>query len=255
MAAWELPRRTAPTPRCSAALGIAFAVLSSFVDYLFRLRVEGTLSEDGLAALFGSLQLWIGLFCVASSCSWRERLLNGSAAALPGAGAAVPWGRWRCATLVTPVLWPVHLLRLVETAVSYSILPVGIQLLYAAVPDEQRESVRAAVDGLLRKGGVVLAGLLLIGAGRAATGSTMAVAVVGLCVALGVLLFRLKPAYVEALRSRWAPPPRKRCGWAARRRSCWWSRWARNHAGARAARGGHDGPGGGAAAAAPVRAA
>ena len=98
------------------------------------------------------------------------------------------------------------MLRLVETAVSYSILPVGIQLLYAAVPDEQREAMRAAVDGLLRKGGVVLAGVLLIGAGRAATGTTMAVAVLGLCVALGVLLFRLKPAYVEALEEQVGAP-------------------------------------------------
>jgi hypothetical protein len=33
-----------PYAQVLGALGIAFAVLSSFVDYLFRLRVEGTLS-------------------------------------------------------------------------------------------------------------------------------------------------------------------------------------------------------------------
>jgi CRP-like cAMP-binding protein/HEAT repeat protein len=188
-----------PYAQVLAALGIAFAVLSSFVDYLFRLRVEGTLSEDGLAALFGQLQLWIGLFCVGFQLLVAERLLKRMGLLMYLAVVPMVLVPLAGATLATGQLWPVHLLRLVETAVSYSILPVGIQLLYAAVPDEQREGLRSAVDGLLRKGGVVLAGLLLIGAGRAATGVTMAVAVVGLCAALGLLLVRLKPAYLTAL--------------------------------------------------------
>jgi HEAT repeat protein len=196
-----------PYAQVLGALGVAFAVLSSFVDYLFRLRVEGTLSEDGLAALFGSLQLWIGLFCVAFQLVVAKRLLEKLGLLQYLALVPLVLGPLAVATMVTPALWPVHLLRLVETAVSYSILPVGIQLLYAAVPDEQREAMRAAVDGLLRKGGVVLAGVLLIGAGRAATGTTMAVAVLGLCAALGVLLFRLKPAYVEALEEQVGAPP------------------------------------------------
>jgi HEAT repeat protein len=191
-----------PYAQVLGALGIAFAVLSSFVDYLFRLRVEGTMSEDGLAALFGSLQLWIGLFCVAFQLLLAERLLGRLGLLRYLALVPLVLAPLAVATLVTPLLWPVHLLRLVETAVNYSILPVGIQLLYAAVADEQREAVRSAVDGLLRKAGVVLAGLLLIGAGRTATGATMAVAVVGLCIALIVLLLRLKPAYVEALEER-----------------------------------------------------
>jgi HEAT repeat protein len=196
-----------PYAQVLGALGIAFAVLSAFVDYHFRLRVEGTLSEDAMAALFGSLQLWIGMFCVAFQLLVAERLLGRLGLLRYLALVPLVLAPLAAATLVTPELWPVHLLRLVETAVSYSILPVGIQLLYAAVPDEQREAVRSAVDGLLRKAGVVLAGVLLIGAGRAATGSTMAVAVVGLCVALGVLLFRLKPAYVEALEEQVGAPP------------------------------------------------
>ncbi|WP_141621865.1 cyclic nucleotide-binding domain-containing protein [Myxococcus sp. AB036A] len=188
-----------PYAQVLAALGIAFAVLSSFVDYLFRLRLEGTLSEDALTALFGSLQLWIGLFCVAFQLLVAQRLLKRLGLLRYVAMVPLVLAPLAGAALVTPSLWPVHLLRLVETAVSYSILPVGIQLLYTAVPDDQREGLRATVDGLLRKGGVVLAGLLLIGAGRAANGVTMAVAVVGMCAALGLLLVRLKPAYVAAL--------------------------------------------------------
>ncbi|WP_164014987.1 cyclic nucleotide-binding domain-containing protein [Pyxidicoccus trucidator] len=188
-----------PYAQVLAALGIAFAVLSSFVDYLFRLRLEGTMSEDALAALFGSLQLWIGLFCVAFQLLVAQRLLKRLGLLRYVALVPLVLAPLAGAALVTPEMWPVHLLRLVETAVSYSILPVGIQLLYAAVPDDQREGLRATVEGLLRKGGVVLAGLLLIGAGRGATGVTMAVAVVGMCAALGVLLVRLKPAYVAAL--------------------------------------------------------
>ncbi|AGC44170.1 HEAT-like repeat-containing cyclic nucleotide-binding domain-containing PBS lyase [Myxococcus stipitatus DSM 14675] len=190
---------TSPYAQVLAALGISFAVLSAFVDYLFRLRLEGTMSEDAMAALFGSLQLYIGLFCVAFQLLLTQRLLK--RLGLLGYVALVPLVivPLAAASLITPSLWPLHLLRLLETAVNYSILPVGIQLLYAAVPDGQREGLRAAVDGLLRKGGVVVAGLLLIGAGRAATGETMALAVVGMCAALVGLLVRLKPAYVAAL--------------------------------------------------------
>ena len=195
-----------PYAQVLGALGVAFAVLSSFVDYLFRLRVEGTLSENGLAALFGSLQLWIGLFCVGFQLLVAQRLLGKLGLLRYLAMVPLVLAPLAAATIATPLLGPVYLLRLMETAVSYSILPVGLQLLYAAVPDQQRESMRAAVDGLLRKGGVVLAGLLLIGAGRAATGTSMAVAVVGLCIALGVLLLRLKPAYVEALEEQVGAP-------------------------------------------------
>ncbi|HVG60367.1 MAG TPA: cyclic nucleotide-binding domain-containing protein [Hyalangium sp.] len=195
-----------PYAQVLGALAIAFAVQSSFVDYLFRLRVEGTLSEDGLAALFGSLQLWIGLFCVGFQLLVAQRLLGKLGLLHYLALVPLVLGPLAASTLLTAQLWPVYLLRLVETAVSYSILPVGIQLLYSAVPDAQRESVRAAVDGLLRKAGGVLGAVLLIGAGGAATGGTMAVAVMGLCVALGVLLFRLKPAYVEALEEQVGAP-------------------------------------------------
>ncbi|AKJ04533.1 Hypothetical protein AA314_06159 [Archangium gephyra] len=198
VAAWEY-LSTSSYARVLAALGVSFAVLSSFVDYLFRLRVENTLSEDGLAALFGSLQLWIGLVCVLFQLLLAERLLKrlglmSYLALLPGAMAPLA-----VASLLTKELWPVHLLRLLENAVNYSLLPVGVQLLYAAVPDEEREALRSAVDGLLRKGGTVLAGVLLIGAGREANGVTMALVVVGVCGLLGVLLLRLRPAYVEAL--------------------------------------------------------
>lgn len=189
-----------------AALSIAFAVNSSFVDYLFRLRVEGNFSEDGLAALFGSLQLWIGVLCVIFQLFVAGRLLKRLGLLSYLLLVPLVMAPLAATTLVTHALWPVHLLRLVETAVSYSILPVGIQLLYAALPDERREAVRNAVDGLLRKGGTVFAGLLLIFAGRAADGVTMAVAVVALCLALGVLILRIKPAYVEALEAQVGAP-------------------------------------------------
>jgi HEAT repeat protein len=198
VAPWEY-LSTSNYARVLAGLAVAFAVLSSFVDYLFRLRVERTLSEDGLAALFGSLALWIGLVCVLFQLLLAERLLRRLGlmhylALLPAVMAPLA-----VASLVTKDLWPVHLLRLLENAVNYSLLPVGVQLLYSAVPDTEREALRGAVDGLLRKGGTVLAGLLLIGAGRAANGLSMALAVVALCGLLGVLLWRLRPAYVEAL--------------------------------------------------------
>ncbi|MCI0573240.1 MAG: cyclic nucleotide-binding domain-containing protein [Myxococcaceae bacterium] len=188
-----------PYPRMLALVVLVLSVLSAFADYLFRLRAEGTLGEDQLAALFGTLQIWLGLLCVVFQLLVAERLLARLGVLRYLALVPAVLGPLAVAALLTPGLWPAYLLRLVDTAVSYSILPVGMQLLYAALPGDSRDGVRGALDGLVRKLGLAVAALLLILAGRSATASGMAVAVVALCGLVGVLLLRLRPAYLSAL--------------------------------------------------------
>lgn len=199
--AWSYAGRSAYV-QVFALLVLVFAVQTAFVDFVFRQRAAANLSEDKLAALFGNQQLWIGLFCVVFQLLIAEQLLKriGILRYL----AIVP-------TLIAPLagvalfnqeLWPVYLLKLVEAAASLSILPVGVQLLYAPMPDNVRDVIRSGIDGLLRKGGVAFGGLLLIGVGSFLVGPTVTVAVIGLCAFAGFLLLRLQPLYVATLSER-----------------------------------------------------
>lgn len=183
-------------------LVLALAVLSAFTDYLFRIRSARSLGETQLAALFGNLQLWIGLFCMVFQLLLATRLLERLGLLRYLALVPTVLAPLAGAALVEPALWPAYLLKLAEASASLSILPVGMQLLYAPVPDPVRDGVRSAIDGPLRKGGLAIAGLVLIGVGGPAAEPALALAVLGLCAVAGLILLRLRPRYVDALRDR-----------------------------------------------------
>ncbi|MFL5320122.1 MAG: PBS lyase, partial [Myxococcaceae bacterium] len=185
-----------------ALLVLTFSIQTAFVDFVFRQRSAATMNEDALAALFGSQQLWIGLFCVVFQLFLAERLLKQLGilrylALVPSLMAPLAG-----LALVNDGLWPVYLLKLLEAAASLSIVPVGVQLLYAPMPDRVRDSLRSTIDGLLRKGGVAFGGLLLIGVGSFLVGPTVTVTVIALCGLAGFLLLRLQPHYVAILSER-----------------------------------------------------
>lgn len=198
---WDFLRRDA-YPWAIGGLVLAFAVISPFADFVFRQRAAQFLGENELAALFGNQQLWIGVSCALFQLVLAQRLLGWLGVVrylgvVPGilAGFAV-------VALVWPGLWPAYALKLAESAASLSILPVGIQLLYAPVADELRDRVRALMDGLVKKGGLALGGVMLVGAGPWLDGPAPVAALVVVCLGAAVVLWRLKPAYVSALQAQ-----------------------------------------------------
>lgn len=185
-----------------ALLMLVLAVLSAFGDFVFRQRASRAMGEDELAALFGNLQLWMALSCVVFQLFLAERLLRQFG--LLRYLALVP-------ALLTPLavaalwsdgLWPAYLLKLLESAASLSIIPVAMQLMYAPVPDQVREGVRITMDGLAKKGGLALAGLLLIGAGAQVAGPALPLALLVFCLLALRVVARLRPMYVGALQER-----------------------------------------------------
>ncbi len=188
--------------RALAGLVFSLAVLSAFADYLFRHRAAQALGEDELAALFGNQQLWIGLCGFGFQMLVAEPLLRRLGIVRVLALVPLLLGPLAGVTMLEPSLWPAYGLKLVEAVVSLAILPVGLQLLYAPVPDDVRAGVRSAMDGAVKKGGLALGGVLLIGAGAYANGPAAGMAVVALSVAAGVALARLRPEYVKALQER-----------------------------------------------------
>jgi hypothetical protein len=200
--AWAYVRNT-PYTRSLAALVIGFASLSVLVDFLFRARAAARLNEAELAATFGGLQLWNGVFSAAFQLLAAEVLLRRLGVvrylfAVP----LVIGGLALTAALVTDTIWAAWALKLVESCATLSILPVGFQLLYAPLPDEVRDGARSAIDGFLRKGGLALGGALLLGFTAQAHGPVLAGLVLALCVALFWGLLGMRPRYLSMLNQK-----------------------------------------------------
>jgi HEAT repeat protein len=187
--------------RLLAGFILCLSVVSALADYLFRQRAAEQLGVDELAALFGNLSLWMALVAVVFQLVIAERLVRRLGilrylSLVPVALLALAGVAW-----AVPTLWPAYALRLVEQAASLSILPVALQLLYSPVPDSLRDGVRSAMDGFVKKGGLALAGLALIGAGHFVDGPVVPAAVAALCVLSLAVLWRFRPAYLGVLKS------------------------------------------------------
>ncbi len=207
--------RTHPYPLALAGLVGALSVLTPLADFVFRERASRTLSEDELAALFGTQQLWLGLICTAFQFLLAGRLLH--RLGLLRYLALIPAVLLPFAVTVVAVpdaLWPASLLKLVESAFTLSIVPVAVQLLYAPLPDGVRDRVRALVDGLVKKGGLAVGGLLLIAAAPWLSGPVPAVLLLAVCAVAALAWWRLRPAYVAALQSQLGDAP-ERPAWDA----------------------------------------
>ncbi len=93
-------------------------------------------------------------------------------------------------------------LKLLEGAASWSLLPVVFQLMYAPLRDELRDGVRRTVDGLIRKSGMGLAGVALLAIAQFLQPGAVLLIVFMLCVNVVILLWLVRPRYLEALQER-----------------------------------------------------
>jgi HEAT repeat protein len=192
----------APYPRLIAALVLGFALLQGFTDFALNSRAAAQLDEAQMADLFAAHQLWTGVACALFQFILAEALLRrlgvaGYAAIAPVGLAAMTLAAW-----LVPSVWSAWALKVFEGAVSWALLPVAVQLLYAPLPDDVRDGARRTVDGFLKKGGTGVAGVLLLAIARAVgLDGVFALLLVG-CGALLVVLVRLRAQYVDAVHAR-----------------------------------------------------
>lgn len=179
------------------------SVLTVGVDFLFRARAGEVMDERALATLFGAINVWMGIVAAIFQIALARQLLDklglfhflGLVPALCALMAL--------ASLVLPGLAPVIALKVVEAAGSLSLTPLAVQLLYGPMPAERRAAARAAIDGLVKKGGLGLGGLILIVLGARLAAWLPAVAVAA-ALALLAVLSRLQRVYVGELGQRLA---------------------------------------------------
>lgn len=191
-----------PLARGMAALMLLLASLTALADYIFRARAGAVLGEGEMASLFGALNLWMGVIAILFQLGAAGRILE-------------RWGVFRYLTItpaltgvsavgcfLVPGLGPAFALRLVESAGSLSLNPAAFQLLYGPMPDAIRAPLRSFIDGLVKKVGFALGGLLLFWAGRRFDEAALLgglVAVVGLIV---WVLRRARRAYLATIEER-----------------------------------------------------
>ena len=192
----------APYTQLLGVLVLGLSLLQQLTDYIFRERAADKLLEADMAELFAAHQLWTGVFCVAFQFFLAELLLRKLgilkyAAMVPATLAALTIGAW-----AIPSVWSAFALKVFEAASSWSLMPVAIQLMYAPLPDHSRDGARRTIDGLVRKGGMVVAGLSILAlANVVGLGGVFALSLL-VCGGVGWALFKIRPRYVEAVHAR-----------------------------------------------------
>lgn len=192
----------APYTQLLGGVVLGLAALQQLTDFVFRERAVAQLAEADMADLFAAHQLWTGVFCVVFQFALAEVLLR--KLGILKYAALVPLGLGSLTVLawVVPSVWSAFGLKVFEAAASWSLMPVAIQLMYAPLPDHLRDGARRTIDGVVRKGGMAAAGVLIAAfASSLGVGAVFALALVA-SLGVGFALWRIRPRYVEAVQRR-----------------------------------------------------
>lgn len=191
-----------PYPRYIALLAGTFAILAACVDFVFRVQAASQLGEAALAALFGDLNAVVGAAAIVYQLVLTRRVLARGGlfvflSVVPAVLALVS-----LTAALTGAFALVVLMKGVEMAGSYSIQQAGMQLLYNPIPGEARAAVRAFVDGLVRKGGLAVSGVLLVILAESFPSAVSPWLVLGLAVGSLFLLRPMRHGYLSALEDK-----------------------------------------------------
>lgn len=188
-------------------LGVAFLVLllavqSANVDYVFR--TGAVLAERGdeaaLAGLFGVLNAVVGVGAIAFQALVTGQLLRRLGvfvflSIVPVMCIAA--GGW--ALIDAAVFLPLFVLKTIEMMGSLSLHQPGLQLLYNPMPSAMRDSIRALIDGAVKKMGGAVGGIVLLVYGAGIERTVLVVTVIGFAVLLLAWLSQLRRGYLVAL--------------------------------------------------------
>ena len=191
-------------PRNIALLVISLALLSTLVDFHFRVRVAAQLDQAGLAALFGQLNAAVGVAGLALQTLLTATILARFGvfvflSLIPIAIFFLATANWIFASFVLLVS-----LKGVEMIGSYSLYQPGIQLLYGPLHSARRHALRPLIDGAAKKIGVAISGLALIALAAMHLESIVIFLILGCVVVSLAILFALRRGFVETLDERLA---------------------------------------------------
>ncbi|MFO0727088.1 MAG: cyclic nucleotide-binding domain-containing protein [Myxococcota bacterium] len=192
-------------PRSVAGLVLLLSVQTAAVDFVFRTGTHrfAAGNEAEMTALFGSLNAIVGVLAILFQTALTSTLLRRAGvfvylSIVPALSVGV--AGWAFALPASIV--PIFVLKVLEMMASFSLNQPGLQLLYNPMPAHLRGSVRAVIDGAVKKVGGAVGGVVLLLVGKNLDEPVM----LGLVVAVaGLLLLSirvLRPLYLTALEQK-----------------------------------------------------
>ncbi|MCC7385016.1 MAG: HEAT repeat domain-containing protein [Deltaproteobacteria bacterium] len=189
-------------PLAVAGLVLLLSAQSAAVDFVFRTESHRFLAGDeaAMAALFGLLNAIVGALAILFQTVLTGRVLGrlGVFAYL----SIVPVGGVLAAvwSLASPSIFaPFFVLKTVEMMGSFSLYQPALQLFFNPIPSSVRGSVRALIDGAVKKVGGAVGGLVLLLVGSALGTNQLLLLVIGIALAVLLAIRVLRPLYLSAL--------------------------------------------------------
>jgi hypothetical protein len=193
-------------PRGVALFVLLTSVQTAAVDYVFRTGAvalfDGT-NEAALTGMFGVLNAVVGIGAIVVQGALTATLLRhvgvfAFLAIIPiGCIATAAWSAF-----VPRLFLPLFLLKTIEMMGSLSLNQPALQVLYNPMPQNVRDSVRALVDGAVKKMGGAAGGVLLLFFGSLFEERQLLGMVIALAVILLAWIRALRPAYLGALQAK-----------------------------------------------------
>lgn len=194
--------RHRPYPRYVAAFGLLSAMVAACVDFVFRVQASSRLDETQLATLFGDLNAVIGAVTIAYQIFLTRTVLRRGGLFVFLSIVPVLLFFVSSVAGATSAFGLIVVMKGLEMAGSYSIQQAGVQLLYNPIPNEARAAVRAFVDGLVRKVGLAVSGVLLVIVAESAPSAISPWLVAALTVCSLLLLRFVRAGYLRALEEK-----------------------------------------------------
>ena len=187
-------------PKLLGTLVVALSLLSALVDYLFRSAVADVRDVEEMNALFGAYNADAGLIALVFQLV-LSRYLLGRMGLFPflmlipvavaiSAGAAIGF---------SDSLMPLYSLKVVQSVGSFSVTSAAVALLYNPIPAPLRGSLRALLDGTVKKIGSALCGLLLLALGWFAPAAIHPATVLIIVALIALVIRLLRNDYAESL--------------------------------------------------------
>jgi HEAT repeat protein len=187
-------------PKLLGALVVLLSLLSALVDFLFRSAAAAAETVAGMNEMFANynadagvialvFQLFLSSYLLQHMGLFRFLLL------IPLSTAVVAVWAIQSSDMGTPL----YALKVVQSVGSFSVTAAAVALLYNPIPTAVRGSLRALLDGTVKKLGAAGAGLLLLILGLAAPWSIHPALVLVVVVGVIAVVVVLRRDYAGSL--------------------------------------------------------
>ena len=187
-------------PKLLGALVVSLSLLSAMVDFLFRSAVANQRDVAEMNALFGSYNADAGMIALVFQLFFSRLLLTRMGlfpflmliplAVAVAAGTAIAFSQ---------SITPLYALKVVQSVGSFSVTAAAVALLYNPIPAPIRGSLRALLDGTVKKVGSGICGLLLLGLGLFWPQAIHPIGVLLIVALISIIIRVLRKDYAESL--------------------------------------------------------